>query len=445
MRKITVLFFMLIVLFATILLGSEMITEVGTDTLAISSKTFTIVLNTKLGVLDDIRINVDRKVVDIYTYYPEDPDGYNVYGSNGELIPNSFSYEEDENGNILVRFLYDTGTKTFVVKNDPYYDFDVILSFSEEITAVSIPYISEINQKVHSNFFITYAKPDKQKTVCVSYSEEGSFAEKRFYPNYGSATISAFAGPVKLIHISEALPEIYDEIKGDLEEFGAIGFTSYIFHGLVAFLYWLYKLTNSFGWAIILFTIVVRLVLYPLYHLQTKSMIQMRAVQPEIEKIKKKYKDPQKQQQALTKLYREKNINPATGCLALLIQLPVFFVLYAVIRYFGEMFAYSPKFLIWSDLSTGGFVINLPFIIITILAGFYMSLFTSQDPRAARQGMIFNVMFPFLFYSFPSGLFLYYTTNTVIQMLITIYVYRKFGIKKMTVREVLGLPPKPVK
>jgi len=235
-----------------------------------------------------------------------------------------------------------------------------------------------------------------------------------------------------LIYISEALPELYDTVKKNLSEVGALSFFSYIHHGLVVFLYYLFKLTGSFGWAIILFTLVVRLILYPLYHIQTKSMIEMRKIQPEIEKLRKKYKDPQ-------------NINPATGCLTLLIQLPVFFVLYSVIRYFSEMFAYAPKFLFWSDLSTGGFLQNSLLIFISIITGIYLATVTSQDGKTARQSMIMSLVFPFLFYTLPTGLFIYYATNSILQLLITIYVYRKFGMKGISMREVFGLPPKPAK
>jgi len=110
-------------------------------------------------------------------------------------------------------------------------------------------------------------------------------------------------------------------------------------------------LTRNFGLTIILFTIVVRLALYPFYHAQTKQMIQMRKIQPAVDAIRKKYKDPQKQQEELMKIYKENKINPSSGCLMLLVQLPIFALLYGVIQSYQELFSVSGGFLIWKDLS----------------------------------------------------------------------------------------------
>jgi YidC/Oxa1 family membrane protein insertase len=75
-------------------------------------------------------------------------------------------------------------------------------------------------------------------------------------------------------------------------------------------------------------------------------MLMMRMLQPDVDRIKKKYKDPRKQQEAMMALYKEKGYNPASGCLPILLQLPVLILLYNAIRYFSEAMAYSPGFLI---------------------------------------------------------------------------------------------------
>jgi len=126
----------------------------------------------------------------------------------------------------------------------------------------------------------------------------------------------------------------------------------------------------------------------------------------------------------------------------LLVQLPVFFLLFAVIRYFQEEFAFGSRFLLWNDLSIGGFSVNIVFVLATLVASYFNTLITSQDRRSAWQGIVMSVIFPFLFIGLPSGLFLYYTVNTVIQLLVTYYIYKRYNIKGMTTRELLGLRSK---
>ncbi|KUK20207.1 YidC/Oxa1 family membrane protein insertase, partial [Pseudothermotoga lettingae] len=90
----------------------------------------------------------------------------------------------------------------------------------------------------------------------------------------------------------------------------------------------------------------------------------------------------------------------------------------------------------------GGFGPNAIFIIATVVASYFNTLITSQDSRSAWQGILMSLIFPFLFVSLPSGLFLYYTVNTVIQLVITYYIYKRYKIKGITTRELLGLRSK---
>src|SRR4029450_2771385 len=107
----------------------------------------------------------------------------------------------------------------------------------------------------------------------------------------------------------------------------------------------------SFGWAILLLTVAVRAVFFPIAHKQYESMAKMRRVQPQVEELRKKFKDdPQKQQQELLALYQREKVNPVAGCLPGLLQIPVFFSLYKVLTVTIEM-RHAP-FLGWiQDLS----------------------------------------------------------------------------------------------
>lgn len=112
------------------------------------------------------------------------------------------------------------------------------------------------------------------------------------------------------------------------------------------FLKYLYDLTGNYGWALIIFTVVVNLLLMPLSFKQQKSTIAMQRIQPKMTEIQKKYQyDQEKQSQEMMKLYKEYNINPLSGCLPLLIQLPIIIILYqAVLKPLTYMFGPSQGF-----------------------------------------------------------------------------------------------------
>lgn len=176
----------------------------------------------------------------------------------------------------------------------------------------------------------------------------------------------------------------------------------------------------SYGLSIILFTIIVRVILLPLNLKQIKSQAVMQEMQPEIKKIQEKYKnDPQKAQQEMMKLYKEKGANPMSGCLPLLIQLPILWALFYVFR----------------TIDTGGTIVSFLWIknlfgpdklhILPILSGVtqYISMLmmpTATDPAQAKQASTMNIgMSIFMIimaWNFTSALVLYWVVNNLIQM-----------------------------
>jgi YidC/Oxa1 family membrane protein insertase len=114
-----------------------------------------------------------------------------------------------------------------------------------------------------------------------------------------------------------------------------LGIFNAIVDGMTWLLNWLYQITGSFGLAnygiaIILLTVLIKVVLYPLTKKQMKSMLAMQQLQPKVKEIQDKWKDrdPEKMQQMIMDLYKENNVNPASGCLPLLVQMPILFALY---------------------------------------------------------------------------------------------------------------------
>ncbi|PZN13265.1 MAG: hypothetical protein DIU69_01075, partial [Bacillota bacterium] len=178
------------------------------------------------------------------------------------------------------------------------------------------------------------------------------------------------------------------------------------------------SLTGSAGLSIILFTILVRLVLLPLTFAQIRSMQRMQALQPEVERIQKKYKDnPQKANEAIMKLWRENNVNPAAGCLPLLVQLPILYGLFAALRDFS-----SGAFLWIPDLRLPD-----PFFALPVLAGVttYLQMTTmasANQPQQRTMQVVMPVMVTVFAWSFPAGLALYWVTSnlfSIAQQLLT--------------------------
>lgn len=435
--KKALLIIILVIISFTFVNAITIETETGTDTITFKLKEMEVIFNKTKGTLLSLTDTPLRSTVLVYVY---DGDGYDIFDSeDNELLPNDYTLVEDDFGNFVLEFKYDDGTKTYIIKNDPYYTFDIIFDFAKKIK-VNLPYISYSNNFIGNGYFASYDKVNGQKTLFMTVTSDSSgvFGNKYFESSTGRARLSTYAGPMKLIYIQNGISEYYEEAKQILSQAGGLTVFSWIHHGIVVFLYWLFELTGSFGWAIILFTVVVKIILYPLQHMQTKSMINMRELAPEIQKIKQKYKDPRKQQEETAKLYKAKGVSPAGGCLPLLVQFPIIILLYNVIQYFSEMFAYSP-FLFWQDLSTGGFVQNLPLILISLLTGILMAPVTAQDIKSARTSIAMSMIFPILFFSFPTGLMIYWATQSLLQLLITKLVYRKFNVKGIPLKEVLGI------
>jgi YidC/Oxa1 family membrane protein insertase len=174
-----------------------------------------------------------------------------------------------------------------------------------------------------------------------------------------------------------------------------------------------YNLIPNYGLAIILLTLVVRAVLYPLTLKQTKSMASMQKIQPEVKALKERYKDsPQKFNEEVLKLYQKHNVNPLGGCLPLLLQLPILIALYNTIRIAVEL--RKNPFLWIGDLSKGDPLLILPIAIAAIM---YYQQGKMSDPQQ-QQMMAFMPMFMFVItWSLPAGLLIYWFASSVIGLL----------------------------
>ena len=184
---------------------------------------------------------------------------------------------------------------------------------------------------------------------------------------------------------------------------------------------------GNYGIAIIIVTFLMRIIIFPLTLKQEKSMKKMRDLQPELEKIKEKYKDnPQELQKQTAEIYRENGVNPLGGCLPLLIQMPIFVALYYA--FIGDAIPADAKFL-WFTLKQpdrlfmlGKFAFNLLPILnvgVTFIQQKIMTSATSgQETNQQMQSMLYMMplMMLFIFYNMPSGVTLYYLVSGALSL-----------------------------
>ncbi len=194
-------------------------------------------------------------------------------------------------------------------------------------------------------------------------------------------------------------------------------------------IFWLlkkaYHLTSNWGVAIILTTVMIKLLFYKLSASSYRSMGNMRKLQPRLEALKQKHgEDKQKFSQAMMELYKKEKINPLGGCLPVVIQIPVFIALYYVVL--GSVELREAPFIFWiTDLSAKD-----PFYVLPILMGASMLIQQKlnpapPDPMQAKVMMLMPVVFTVLFLNFPSGLVLYWFVNNMLSIAQQWFISRK--------------------
>jgi YidC/Oxa1 family membrane protein insertase len=259
-----------------------------------------------------------------------------------------------------------------------------------------------------------------------------------------SATSRIFAG-AKEVDIVDG----YDAAYG-IDRFELLidwGWFYFITKPLFHLIDWFFRLVGNFGVAILLTTVVIKLIFFPLANKSYVSMSRMKKVQPQMLEIRDRYKDDRmKQQQAMMELYKKEKINPLSGCLPIVVQIPVFFALYKVLFVSIEM-RHAPFFGWIQDLSAPDptSMFNLfglipwdppTFLMIGIwplLMGATMLLQFKlnpqpADPLQAKIMMLLPLMFIFLFATFPAGLVIYWTWNNILSIAQQWLIMKRMGV-----------------
>jgi len=237
----------------------------------------------------------------------------------------------------------------------------------------------------------------------------------------------------------------------EINQFGFLidwGWFKFLTQPMFVLIDWLYKMVGNFGLAILLVTVILKAVLFPLANKSYKSMARMKKLQPAMVEIREKYSDDrQKQQQAIMQLYREEKVNPLAGCWPILVQFPIFFALYKVLYITIEM-RHAPFFGWVQDLASpdptslfnlfGLLPYEVPGLLMIgvwpLLMGVTMFLQMRMNPTPPdpTQAMIFNWMpliFTFTLSAFPAGLVIYWAWNNTLSIIQQGIIMKSQGVK----------------
>ncbi|MFN3921560.1 MAG: membrane protein insertase YidC, partial [Caldimicrobium sp.] len=342
------------------------------------------------------------------------------------LVRGVFSPFSKGNGYVFKGPFYYTDHLNEVKIKDSFIEYTGPLKY---LGYMDVYFLIALIPNGNSTFKSTFRKLSEDTQEFILWGEEIELppnTEKSF-------KFKAYMGPKK----SEELAKEYPLLSKALY----FGIFDFVAKPLLYLLKFLYAFFHNYGIAIIVVTFIIRILFYPLNHLSYKSMKKMQELQPIFQKLREKYKDdPQTLQKEIMNLYRTHKINPFSGCLPILIQIPVFIAFYKVLLMAIEL-RHAP-FILWIiDLSAperlylGSFVIpwlgGIP--VLTILMGVSMFIQqkltpTTMDPTQEKIMLILPIFFTVLFINFPSGLVLYWFVNNILsiaQQLITLKLSKK--------------------
>jgi YidC/Oxa1 family membrane protein insertase len=304
---------------------------------------------------------------------------------------------------------------------DPYekYDFDDLREnpVNRSVTNGWLAFLQ--------HYFLSAWIPEQGQPAQFQTTQRGNLFVMGFvYPatqvepgQTGEVAARAYVGP-KII-------ERLENIAPNLDRTVDFGFLFFIALPLFIILDWFYGLVGNWGVAIILLTVLVKAVFFKLSATSYRSMARMRAVAPQLTRLKELYGDDrQRMSQEMMALYKKEKINPLGGCLPILVQMPVFISLYWVL--FESVQLRHAPFMLWiNDLS-----VMDPYFILPLLMGASMMLQmhlnpTPPDPMQAKIMKMMPIVFTVFFLWFPAGLVLYWLTNNILSIAQQWYITRK--------------------
>jgi YidC/Oxa1 family membrane protein insertase len=286
---------------------------------------------------------------------------------------------------------------------------------------------------IENQYFISAIAPiDAENGTFLGRQQASGAINARYYSSIvqlrtqeqSSSQFDLYFGPRDLTYLKP--------FGKNLEKAVNFGWTDIIARPLLYTLRFFNSYVNNYGFSILILTVLIKILFWPLTHKSYKSMKEMQKIQPIMAKIREKHKGNKEQMnREMMQLYKTYKVNPMGGCLPMVIQIPVFFALFRILGNSIEL-RHAP-FILWiNDLSAPDRLFSFPFDIplidppsgipvLTLLMG--ASMFFQQkmtptpgDPTQAKVMMFLPIIFTFLFINFPSGLVLYWLTNNILSI-----------------------------
>ena len=284
---------------------------------------------------------------------------------------------------------------------------------------------------MQEHYFLSAWVPDKQSNnrYYSAIENDGLFTIGVIGPvitippqSSATTTMQLYVGPELGSQLKTLAPHLDLTI-----DYGWLWFISDVIFWLMAAIH---QIVGNWGWSIVFVTILIKLMFYPLSATSYRSMARMRKIQPKLQALKDRYGDDrQKLAQETMQLYRQEKANPMSGCLPVLVQIPVFIALYWVLVESVQL--RQAPFIFWiHDLAARD-----PYFILPIINGLLM--FFQQklnppppDPAQAKVMMFLPVLFTFIFINFPAGLVLYWVVNSLVSILQQWFITRQVQLKE---------------
>jgi len=280
------------------------------------------------------------------------------------------------------------------------------------------------------HYFFTAWIPPQDEVNSYSTQVYSPTGFPRYLARAVSPTVNVSAGTS---HEFESRLYVGPKLQDDIEEV-APGLGHTVNYGIFTVfskpLFWLlsniHSVVGNWGWAIVLLTVLIKLLFFKLTEAQYRSMARMRKLQPRIEQLKERYGDDrQRMSQAMMEMYKTEKVNPLGGCLPILVQIPIFIALYWVLLESVEL--RQAPFILWIDNLTA----RDPYFVLPVLNAAFMMMTQRLTPTAGMDPMQRKIMqfmpigFSIMFAFFPAGLVLYWATNAGLSLAQQWYITRK--------------------
>ena len=284
------------------------------------------------------------------------------------------------------------------------------------------------------HYFVSAWVPDRNAThnYFTNLSRDGKYNFVGFHDDTLVVQPGQTVSTGAVLYAGPKLQENLKPLAEGLELTVDYGMLWFLAQPLFILLHWIQAIVGNWGWSIILLTVLVKAIFYPLNAKSFRSMAKMRRLSPKLQALKEQYGDDrQKMSQAMMDLYKKEKVNPMGGCLPILVQMPVFIALYWVLLESVEL--RQAPWIGWiHDLSQMD-----PYFILPLVMG--ASMFIQQqlnptppDPVQAKVMKLMPVIFTFFFLWFPAGLVLYWVTNNVLSIIQQYMITRQIEQEKTT-------------